>query len=226
MTERWVSTPKHYCKYCNTWFPDTKVQRQQHELSDRHKRNMQRNIARIQRNDLIARQSGLNPTLPQTTPATGANTRKPVANIAAYGYGDRSDMARYLAEGKKMKLDNIPAPEVPVPQKAREGNVGKWEVTQIITQEKDEKEKDGVKREESPEPEGVKVPCANKTKSAESVKRERARTPDREDLLRFRVEEKTFPTEVKNEDDEVKVPVVGFKKRKIGAKSSRVANAT
>ena len=52
----------------------------------------------------------------------------------------------------------------------------------------------------------------------------RTGTPDVEDLVRFKVQEKVFPVEVKDEED-VKVPVVGFKKRKVGGKSSRVSGA-
>src|SRR5271170_3317004 len=161
MTERWISTKKHYCKYCNTWIPDTKISRQQHDLTDRHKNNMQRNLSRIQRQDLINRQSGLNAesTAPKATAASSTNMRNAVSNTAAYGYGDRSDMAGYLAAGKKMKFDDLPTREVVVPKAVREVNVGKWEVTQIISKGKnDEETEDGVKKEESPEPAGEALP--------------------------------------------------------------------
>lgn len=223
MTERWISTPKYYCKYCNTWFPDTKVQHQQHELSDRHKRNMQKNIARIQRNDSIARQSGLNP-IPPTNTTSNTSTRKQVANTANYGYGDRDDMSRWIAQGKKMNFENVPVPQAPVSQGAMEPKVGKWEVTQVITQEKDEKQ-EGVKKEETYEPDTAKIPVPNVRKPVDSGKRERARTPDTDDLLRFKVEEKAYPMGDKDEDGETRGPVVGFKKRKVGAKSSRVSTA-
>jgi hypothetical protein len=31
MTDYWVSQQRHYCKYCNTWIANNKVQMQQHE---------------------------------------------------------------------------------------------------------------------------------------------------------------------------------------------------
>jgi hypothetical protein len=39
------------------------------------------------------------------------------------------------------------------------------------------------------------------------------------------VKEKTFPTEVKEEGEETKVPAMGFKKRKVGEKRSRTLTA-
>jgi len=182
---------------------------------------MQRNLSRLQKDELIKRNSGLNPAVPKPTAvsaASSASRRGPI-NTANYGYGERDDMIGFLAEGKKMKFNELPTTEVVVPQAAREAKVGKWEVTQIITKEKEDEEKDGVKKEESPEAEMRKVEGMK-----EVGKRERARTPDAEDLFRFRVEEKVFPVEVKDED-EVKVPSVGFKKRKVGVKNSRVSGA-
>jgi len=184
---------------------------------------MQRNLSRIQRQDAINRSS--NPTLapPKQAAASSANMRNKVMNTAAYGYGERDDMTAFLAKGKQTKYE-IPEQEEIVPLKAREGNVGKWQVTQIISKEQDqEKVDDGVKKEESPDPE-------DDARTATSLrifegKRDRPKTPDREDLVRFKVEEKVFPTELKEEDEEVKVPSVGFKKRKVGNKSSRVAGA-
>ena len=226
MTERWISTKKYYCKYCNTWIPDTKLSRQQHDISDRHKNAMQRNLSRIQRQDAINRSS--NPTLtpPRQPAASSANMRNKVVNTAAYGYGERDDMTAFLAKGKKTKYE-IPEQEEIVPLKAREGNVGKWQVTQIVSKEQDREEADdGVKKEESPDPEeddrtATLVPRGSRGEG----KRDRPETPDREDLVRFKVEEKVFPTDVTDEDEEVKVPSVGFKKRKSGNKSSRVVGA-
>jgi U1 zinc finger len=227
MTERWISTKKHYCKYCNTWIPDTKISRQQHDISDRHKNAMQRNLSRIQRQDLINRHS--NPSAappPKATAASGTSMRKGVANTAAYGYGDRDDMAAYIAKGKKMKFDNIPSSnDVVLPKSVREANVGKWEVTQVISKEAEEDEKDEVKKEESPEPNDGEFPPLRTGTISDGGKRERAQTPDVDDLLRFRVQEKSFPTEVKEEGEDVKVPAVGFKKRKVGGKSQRVSMA-
>ena len=226
MTERWISTKKYYCKYCNTWIPDTKVSRQQHDISDRHKNAMQRNLSRIQRQDAIARSS--NPTLASPRPgvASSANMRNKVVNTAAYGYGERDDMTAFVAQGRRTKYE-IPDEEEIVPLKAREGNVGKWQVTQIISKEQDKEDVvDGVKREESPDPDvEPRTATLERTATPRQGKHERAKTPDQEDLVRFRVEEKSFPTDIKHEDGKVNVPTVGFKKRKVGSKISRVSRA-
>ena len=233
MTERWVSTKKHYCKYCNTWIPDTKISRQQHDISDRHKNAMQRNLSRIQRNDLINRHSAPSPATSSrpTAGASSTNMRRGVINTAAYGYGDRDDMAAYIAQGKKIKFDNLNSSNDDVaslPKSVRETNVGKWEVTQIISKEQQDegRRNDGVKKEESSEPHPREENLLTGGRTSEGGKRERARTPDEEDLFRFRVQEKVFPTEVKEEEGyDIKVPAVGFKKRKVGWKSSRVSGA-
>src|SRR5271163_1554113 len=129
MTERWVSLKKYYCKYCNTWIPDTKVGRQQHELTDRHKNAMQRNVARIQREEAIKRHQ--NPSLapaaaPKATAAAPNNSRGKTLNTAAYGYGERDDMVGFIAEGKKMKFDDVPMQQAPLPKEKTEGTVGQW----------------------------------------------------------------------------------------------------
>eukprot|EP00871_Galdieria_phlegrea_P000950 jgi/Galph1/1856/GphlegSOOS_G537.1 len=41
MADYWVSQPRYYCQYCNTWIADNKIQRQQHENGFRHKNNVQ-----------------------------------------------------------------------------------------------------------------------------------------------------------------------------------------
>ena len=123
-----------------------------------------------------------------------------------------------------MKFDNIPSSSnVELPKSVKESNIGKWEVSQAIPKGPDDESKDGVKKEESPEPYSRDVSLNMRT--TDVGKKERAATPDVEDLFRFRVQEKSFPTELKEEDDDVKVPVVGFKKRKLGGKSSRVSGA-
>jgi hypothetical protein len=185
---------------------------------------MQRNLSRLQRDQLIARQR--DPSIPVPKPTAASSTsimrRTGAPSTAAYGYGERDDMVKFLADGKKMNFKDMPVPEAPVPQKLRETHVGQWEVTQIISKE-EEQEEEGVKKEESPELEGSRMGIGVRD-AAEVGKREWAKTPDAEDLFRFRVEEKVFPVDVREEDD-VKVPIVGFKKRKIGVKNSRVTGA-
>jgi U1 zinc finger len=224
MTERWVSTKKHYCKYCNTWIPDTKISRQQHDLSDRHKNAMQRNLSRIQRDELIKRSSGTNPDLPPSKPLAKPEMRRKTTNMTNYGYGDRDDMAGFIRDAKKnFHVDQVPVPSPSteyVPQRAREGNIGEWQVTQIVSTDSTDAPDEVVKKEETPPTTAVASVAATEGRQGEG-KRERARTPDVEDLHRFRVQEKTFPVEDNGED--VKTPKIGFKKRKLGPKNSRVS---
>jgi hypothetical protein len=231
MTERWISTKKYYCKVCNTWVVDNKIQRQQHEQTDKHKNLMQRNLSRLQRDELIKRTSGYDAqALPK--PATGKPVmRNARANMANYGYSDRDDMAAWIREGKKMKFDNLPTappPDVYVPKPQREGTVGEWKVSKIISTEGDGLSKveieSEVKKEESPPP--MPSSTREETISREEQtgnKRERKKTPDAEDLTKFRVQEKTFPSVVGDDEEDTKAPVVSFKKRKTGQKNARVS---
>ena len=199
---------------------------------------MQRNLTRIQRDELIKRNSGGNVYAPKPVAAAGVGggrTMDKKASLANYGYGERDDMIGFIRQGKQMKFDEIPSVQgeagggyESVPVQRREGNVGKWEVTQIISKPKLDDEEDGTPEVKEEENEDQGVGLQEDTSLGETrgtQKRERKRTPDAEDLLRFKVEEKTFPTEVKEEGTEIKVPNVGFKKRKIGMKNSRVSGA-
>jgi hypothetical protein len=182
---------------------------------------MQRNLSRIQRNDLIARNTGGASVAPAKSTTTGRpQIRGRAANTAGYGYGERSDMVKFLADGKKVNFDNLPTTPV-VKETVKEAKIGEWEVTQIIRQNKNEGEvdEDEVKKEESPESAG-ETTFADAAKETE--KRRRGKTPDPENLFQFRVQEKTFPIDVKEEGEEAKVPSIGFKKRKLGGKSSRM----
>ena len=49
MSEFWKSIPKIYCKYCNVWYQDNKASREFHERSFKHKNNIDRHIAEVQR---------------------------------------------------------------------------------------------------------------------------------------------------------------------------------
>lgn len=157
--------------------------------------------------------------------------RNAKSNMANYGYGERDDMIGFIRDGKKMKFDELPTAaaqqDTYVPKAEREGNVGQWKMTQVITQDDEDVRKpeieEEVKKEESPPPKPEIPHLGQSVREEKENKRERQKTPDAEDLIKFRVEEKTFPTDTRDEDEDIKVPVVGFKKRKFGAKNSRVS---
>lgn len=49
MSEYWKSIPKIYCKFCNVWYQDNKSSRDFHERSFKHKNNISRHIADVQK---------------------------------------------------------------------------------------------------------------------------------------------------------------------------------
>ena len=55
MSEFWKSIPKIYCKYCNVWYQDNKSSREFHERSFKHKGNIDRHIAEVQRRGVQAK---------------------------------------------------------------------------------------------------------------------------------------------------------------------------
>ncbi|KAJ4454199.1 putative WW domain-binding protein 4 [Paratrimastix pyriformis] len=48
MTEFWIHTPKHYCKYCNIYIDDNKPSILHHERGARHQENMKKHMQGIQ----------------------------------------------------------------------------------------------------------------------------------------------------------------------------------
>jgi hypothetical protein len=202
---------------------------------------MQRNLTRIQRDELIKRNSGGNVYSPKPAAAVAAGTSgrggiEKKTSFANYGYGERDDMIGFINRGKKpievdegsvgMKMEDTKRGGLL--KGGREGNLGKWEVMQIISKGSDDEGGEGEVKQEEVAGWEEQVIQGRRGSREEGQKRERKRTPDTEDLLRFKVEEKSFPgTEVKEEgEEEVKTPVVvGFKKRKIRVKNARVSGA-
>jgi len=190
---------------------------------------MSREVKRIQREEAIKRHSdpALAASQARGTAASGKemrNAKGAMGNTAAYGYGDDADVAAYIAREKRnFRPEDIPTGTQRIEVGAsKEGNIGKWTVTQVIS--KKEEMEDNVKKEGEDDRETVEVVDRGAAADDGNGKRERARTPDEDDLIRFKVQEKGYPVDIKDEED-VKIPIVGFKKRKIGAKSSRVSGA-
>ncbi|KAM7458382.1 hypothetical protein BLSTO_00850 [Blastocystis sp. subtype 1] len=46
MSSYWSSLPRYYCKYCNYWCVDNKINRQRHESSEQHQQNVEKYLAR------------------------------------------------------------------------------------------------------------------------------------------------------------------------------------
>ena len=190
---------------------------------------MSREVKRIQREEAIKRHSdpALAASQSRRTAASGTemrNARGGTGTMAAYGYGEDADVAAYIAREKRhFRPEDIPTGtqriEVGPP---KEANIGKWTVTQVIS--KRGEAKDEVKKEREDDGKNFEAVGGGAGGADEKAKRERPRTPDEDDLIRFKVQEKSYPVDIKDEED-VKIPVVGFKKRKIAAKNSRVSGA-
>lgn len=52
MTEYWVSTKKHYCKFCKIWIADTPLNRRKHDNGPRHKAAVERNLKEMRQRTL------------------------------------------------------------------------------------------------------------------------------------------------------------------------------
>ncbi|KAJ3280140.1 hypothetical protein HDU76_009264 [Blyttiomyces sp. JEL0837] len=53
MTERWVSTAKYFCKYCNIFVADNKSSRTHHESGQKHKYNVDKFMREVRKDDDI-----------------------------------------------------------------------------------------------------------------------------------------------------------------------------
>ena len=51
MSEYWKSTPRHYCKYCQSYVRDTKTERAQHDATGRHQGAVQRFLRNLHRDN-------------------------------------------------------------------------------------------------------------------------------------------------------------------------------
>lgn len=49
MSEYWKSTPKYWCKHCNTYVKDTPFEKKQHEITGKHQGNLKRFLNGIQK---------------------------------------------------------------------------------------------------------------------------------------------------------------------------------
>ncbi|KAJ1562751.1 hypothetical protein HK405_008343 [Cladochytrium tenue] len=58
MTERWVSTPKFFCKFCKIYVTDNRISRQSHEIGLKHKGNVERFMRQARKDeDIKAREA-------------------------------------------------------------------------------------------------------------------------------------------------------------------------
>ncbi|KAI9713996.1 MAG: hypothetical protein M1820_000726 [Bogoriella megaspora] len=140
MAEYWKSTPKYFCKFCNTFVRDTPLERRNHENTGKHQgaiqrslRNLHRDTERAERDkqrakDEVAR---LNGTVSGSskTPAVGASVSS--------GRGGRAsatkERTQATPEERKKQLAQLAAMGVAVPEDYRRevAMVGEWETVAV-----------------------------------------------------------------------------------------------
>ncbi|KAF2204617.1 U1 zinc finger domain-containing protein [Delitschia confertaspora ATCC 74209] len=149
MAEYWKSTPKYWCKFCEVYVKDTKLERAQHEATGRHQGNIQRSLRGLHKKqeqeerekqkakDEIARLNGL-------VPGSGSAS---IAGPAGQSVGKKPTFTKYVpkqatAEDRKRQLAELAALGVAVPDDFRKevAMVGDWEVvSQKVVEEGDSK---------------------------------------------------------------------------------------
>ncbi|EAT85388.1 hypothetical protein HBI56_136110 [Parastagonospora nodorum] len=142
MAEYWKSTPKYWCKFCETYVKDTKFERGQHEATGRHQGNIQRSLRglhRAQENEQreksraqaeVARLNGLVPSESKGPPsvATGSGGPPPT-------YEKRTEKKATL-EDRKKQWEQLAAMGITLPDQAR-GDLaiaGEWKTvsTEVV----------------------------------------------------------------------------------------------
>lgn len=135
MAEYWKSTPKYWCKFCQTYIRDTKFERQQHEATGKHQSAIQRSLRDLHRTreredrerqrakDEVARLNGLTASSSATagSSAAGAKGKKPEPPRQA------------SAEERKRQLKQLADMGVAVPDEFR-GEMalaGEWQTVAV-----------------------------------------------------------------------------------------------
>lgn len=135
MAEYWKSTPKYWCKFCQTYIRDTKFERQQHEATGKHQSAIQRSLRDLHRTreledrerqrakDEVARLNGLTSSSSTTagSSAAGAKGKKPEPPRQA------------SAEERKRQLKQLADMGVAVPDEFR-GEMalaGEWQTVAV-----------------------------------------------------------------------------------------------
>lgn len=142
MSEHWKSTPKYWCKHCQTYVRDTKLEKQNHEATARHQGNLKRFLRDLHRGhekdekekerarQEIARVSGV---------VTGSTSSTPSFRSSGAQHGASSAPS---AASLKKQREQLAELGVSMPSEFR-GDMampGEWSVTstRVIKDEPDE----------------------------------------------------------------------------------------
>ncbi|GME25513.1 Formin binding protein [Neofusicoccum parvum] len=124
MAEYWKSTPKYWCKFCQTYVRDTKFERQQHEATGKHQSSIQRSLRDLHRTreredrekqrakDEVARLNGLaGAASSSVTPSSSSSAGKKAAPLPP--------PRQATAEERKRQLKQLAELGVAVPDEFR-----------------------------------------------------------------------------------------------------------
>ncbi|KAH7046790.1 hypothetical protein B0J12DRAFT_627164 [Macrophomina phaseolina] len=136
MAEYWKSTPKYWCKFCQTYVRDTKFERQQHEATGKHQSAIQRSLRDLHRTreredrerqrakDEVARLNGL----------TSSSSSSAAAAGKGHG-GKKADPPprQATAEERKRQLKQLAELGVAVPDafRAEMAMAGEWQTVAV-----------------------------------------------------------------------------------------------
>ncbi|KAF2706568.1 U1 zinc finger domain-containing protein [Pleomassaria siparia CBS 279.74] len=152
MSEYWKSTPKYWCKFCEVYVKDTKLERSKHEATGRHQGSIQRSLRGLHREREaqernvakakaeVERLNGLVPT--SASAATPSNTPKPTYTKEA--------PKKETLEDRKKQWAQLAAMGVAVPEMVRSENAmtGEWKVvsTKVVGEEDKKPLSTGVRK--------------------------------------------------------------------------------
>ncbi|KAB5518884.1 hypothetical protein GE09DRAFT_506297 [Coniochaeta sp. 2T2.1] len=210
MSEYWKSTPKYWCKHCQIYVRDSKLERANHEATGKHQGAIKRSLRDLHRNHEQAEREKdrarreierLNGVVSGTKPSTGFRT--PGANASSSSASGGSGSQTMTKEEQQRQLEQLAGLGVNIPTELRPelALAGEWTVTstRVVKNPENEDSKD------STDPSG---------RAAGVRKREREKTEEEkeeEDALkslfkkpkRWGRETKSMPTEGDDELDQL-----------------------
>ncbi|PCD42081.1 hypothetical protein AU210_004616 [Fusarium oxysporum f. sp. radicis-cucumerinum] len=229
MSEYWKSTPKYWCKHCETYVRDTKLERQNHESTAKHQgalkrflRDLHRNHEREEREKDRAKREveRLNGVVGASSAAAGPSSRPaPRAQQSAPTEASLKKQREQLAAmGVAMPSDFRPEMAMP-----GEWTPRRWGRDSKVMPQQEDQELDALLSGSTFTPRAMK----EETEDTTDVKKEDDATPDTtvktEDATEVKTEDNTdvkteAPAEplIKPEPEEAEpgVQTVVFKKRK------------
>ena len=209
MSEYWKSTPKYWCKHCQIYVRDTKLERANHEATGKHQGAIKRSLRDLHRNHEQAEREKdrakreierLNGVVSGSKPSSGFRT--PGSNAASSGAAG-SGSQTMTKEEQQRQLEQLAGLGVNIPTELRPelALAGEWTVTSTRVIKDSEKE-------------DSKDPTNTNGRAAGVRKREREKTEEEkeeEDALkslfkkpkRWGRETKSMPTEGDDELDQL-----------------------